>query len=79
MYSPPKPKLPPLPSERSRQVAFKLTNGDANLLVGALHLTADRAESTASRMRGLAPELHKRAARLRRIAAVIDLQAEGAQ
>lgn len=67
---------PPLPSERTRKLTVRLPLGDAELLIKALHLVADRTEGTARRMRGLAPELHRRAARLRRIAAAIDMQAE---
>ena len=68
---------PPLPSERKRKTTIKLSVGDAVLAVKALHLVADRTESTASRLRGLAPELHERAGRLRRIAAAIDAQTGG--
>ena len=73
------PRRPPaLPTEQVRRsLTVRLPLGDAELLLRALHLTADRAEGNACRLRDLAPELHKRAARLCRIAAAIDMQAEG--
>lgn len=73
------PEPPPLPSERTRRTTVKISIGDAVLAVKALHLVADRTEGTATRLRGLAPELHARAARLRRLAASIDAQVGGWQ
>ncbi len=74
-------RLPPLlPTERvHRTLSIRLPIGDAELVLKSLLLTADRAESTATRLRDLAPELRTRAARLRRIAAALDGQAEALQ
>lgn len=67
---------PPLPSERTRRLTVSITTGDAVLITKSLTLVADRCERTDTRLRPLAPELRARAARLRRIAASIDLMAE---
>jgi hypothetical protein len=63
---------PPLPSERTRPLIINFSAGDANLISRCLGLVAERCERTSTRLRGLAPELRSRAARLRRIAATVD-------
>jgi hypothetical protein len=66
---------PPLPSERTRNLTFRTQLGDVELILKALAATADRAERAAAQLHDLAPELRARAARLRRIAALLDREA----
>jgi hypothetical protein len=70
-FDPTSRRWPALPSEDARNTTIRIPRGDLSLVTLALGLAADRCEGTASRMKGLAPELKKRAARLRRLATQI--------
>ncbi len=62
-------KSPRLPRKRHMRVGWTINAADAPLVRLALALAADHLDGSGRRLRGCAPELHRRAARLRRIVA----------